>query len=236
MDVVRGLIYIVGCPHHWDDASAGDDGSGGSSVGGGGGGSGIGGDGDGVTRAVFDLPEEAAKLKAWREGGAAFDGLATEAAASRAWRGADSGFDEFTAKLGRIQRLEGHHFRAELLHFPSLQTPKEARAAAEAASAAASAKVLNTRFDLSAEAAHALAAEAAQQAAQAATTPTFERRPVTVKGAPVSKLVPVLGVSNEAWQLLPAPPPGRYLLRITTNPRLNKDLHSPSCFHAVVAA
>jgi hypothetical protein len=99
--------------------------------------------------------------------------------------------------------------------------------------------VLNTRFDLSAAAAHQLAAEAGAAAGLAAMTPAFAPRPVVVPGkggGPVNRLVPVLGVSSEAWQLVPLPPPGRYLLRLTPNSLLNKDLHSPSCFHAVIAA
>ena len=67
--------------------------------------------------------------------------------------------------------------------------------------------------------------------------PSFKRRPVVVNGVPVDTLVPVLGASNDVWQLTPAPPPGRYLLQITPNNALDPDLKlSQSCFHAVIAA
>jgi hypothetical protein len=46
-----------------------------------------------------------------------------------------------SAKLKSHQRLEGHHFNAQLLHFPEPLSAKEARAAAAAASALASEKV-----------------------------------------------------------------------------------------------
>jgi len=83
---------------------------------------------------------------------------------------------------------------------------------------------------------NALEESEAKAAEEAARNPKFYRKVVKVKGRPVNTLVPLLRSSNEVWQLIPEPPAGRYLLQITANPKLNKDLHSPSCFHAVIAA
>ena len=80
------------------------------------------------------------------------------------------------------------------------------------------------------------AAQAEAAAAAARQAPAFVRQAVKVKGRAVNTLVPLLRATNEVWQLVPEPPPGRYLLQLTPNLKLNKDLHSPSCFHAVVAA
>jgi hypothetical protein len=138
------------------------------------------------------------------------------------------------AKLSDFQRVEGHHFSAQLLHWPTLPSAKDAAAAVALAVHRAAAK---PQWGLSAAGKRA-AAEAVATAATAAArqAPAFVRQAVKVKGRAVSTLVPLLRATNEVWQLVPEPPPGRYLLQLTPNPKLNKDLHSPSCFHAVVAA
>ena len=84
VDVVKGLVYVVACPHHWASSSSSSDGSSGGVTFGEGG-------------ALLQVAPEAAELRGWRDGRSGDDAgaLPREADEARQWRGADKGFDEF---------------------------------------------------------------------------------------------------------------------------------------------
>lgn len=179
--MVKGLIYIVSCPHHRSEAGAEDDESG--------------------EQSGFEIPGS-------EKGAAGSNGGAH-----------DQSFEAFQQKLSKMQRVQKHYFRARLLVYPT----KPPSAAPDGG--------LKSPGAVSLAEAYATAA-----ATSNVRVPPLPRRPVLVQGKPVDELVPILGSSNEVWQLIPRPPPGRYLLAITPNEALSVDSHSRSCFHAVVAA
>ena len=90
VDIVKGLVYIVACPHHWTSSSSGSSSSGGSSSGG---------VSFGAGGELLLVSPESPELKGWRDGRdgdeAAAGALARETDESKAWRDADKGFDEF---------------------------------------------------------------------------------------------------------------------------------------------
>lgn len=87
VDIVKGLVYIVACPHHWTSSSSssgGDSSGGGVSFGAGG--------------ELLQVSPESPELKGWRDGQGGDEAagtLARETDESKAWRGADKGFDDF---------------------------------------------------------------------------------------------------------------------------------------------
>ena len=92
VDIVKGLIYIVACPHHWtsssssssSDSDSGDGSSGGVSFGAGG--------------ELLQVSPESPELRHWRDGRVSDEAageLPGESDESKEWRGADKGFDEF---------------------------------------------------------------------------------------------------------------------------------------------
>jgi len=139
-------------------------------------------------------------------------------------------FNSFREKLKSMQRVKEHHFKAKLLHYPITNAASSSPLTSESVGGWVS-EGSNTAFRRK----DATFDDAALfQGLE--HLPPFKRRPVLVNGKPVEVLVPVLGVSNEVWQLTPTPPPGRYLLQITPNEALDPNFNSPSCFHAVVVA
>ena len=89
VDVVKGLLYLVACPHHWGARAAADDLSASSGVSFGAGGE------------LLQVRPEAPELRAWRDGRRGDEApVPREADPAKSWRGADQGFDDF--KCGAV--------------------------------------------------------------------------------------------------------------------------------------
>lgn len=94
VDIVKGLVYIVACPHHWTSSSSSSSSGSSSSGDSSGGGVSFGAGGE-----LLQVSPESPELKGWRGGQegdeAAAGTLARESDESKAWRDADKGFDDF---------------------------------------------------------------------------------------------------------------------------------------------
>jgi hypothetical protein len=113
-------------------------------------------------------------------------------------------FEEVAAQLEELQRVRAHHFAARLLEYPLVPVGR-------------SSKHWSKRT-------------------HERTGGRHQWKPALSDGGRRvgHKLVPLLAVTNEVWQLVPPPPPGRYVLQIEPNHALHD--RSASCFHAVVVA
>ena len=96
VDIVKGLIYIVACPHHWTSSSSSSSSSRGSDSDSGDGSSG--GVSFGAGGELLQVSPESPELRHWRDGRVSDEAageLPGESDESKEWRGADKGFDEF---------------------------------------------------------------------------------------------------------------------------------------------